>query len=207
MSQISPRDAVLELGTHLKNAFRSLGSNPSNQAPRTETPSIPEETENTNNDAVHLSPALIEKNKHVEISALKKEIGNERSYIQQVLANKLSEYDLPMNTGLTIQSSLTGELVVQGPVVNSKLERISFDLNQDTNFIRAYQAVSKQRPTLEYVDNVSKLTKAYGQHNQVFDSIVSEKEEFNRLRDLTLRFQSLRSQADLKPAEETMASS
>lgn len=207
MSQISPRDAVLEIGTQLKNVFKSLGSSPSNQITKTEALATPEETEKTNGDGVHLSPALIEKNKHVEISALKKEIGNERSYIQQVLANKLSEYDLPMNTGLTIQSSITGELVVQGPVVNSKLERISFDLNQDTNFIRAYQAVSKQRPTLEYADNVSKLTKAYGQHNQVFESIVSEKEEFNRLRDLTLRFQSLRSQADHKPAEETMASS
>ena len=207
MSQISPRDAVLELGAQLKNAFKSLGSNASNHVARTETSLPAQEATLASSEPVYLNPAPVEKSKHVEISALKKEIGNERSYIQEVLSNKLSEYGLPMNTGLTIQSTPTGELVVQGPVVNSKLERISFDLNQDANFIRAYKAVSKQRPTLEYADNVSKLAKAYGQHNQVFESLVSEKEEFNRLRDLTLRFQSLRSQTELQPVEETIASS
>lgn len=206
MSQISPREAVLEIGTQLKNVFKSLSPDTPSRLEEDTAKNI-QETTTTKTDPVQLSTEVKAKPKQVEITALKKEIGNERSYIQQVLSNKLSEYGLPPNTSLTLQTSFTGEIVAQGPVVNSKLERISYDLNQDQNFLLAYKSVSKQRPTLEYADNVSKLSKAYGQGNQVFESIISEQNEFNRLKDLTLRFQSLRSQTEFTQAKESTVSS
>lgn len=200
MSQISPREAVLELGMQLKNAFKSLSPDATNSLQKTEAlPAVQEDLPKTS-DSVSLSPEAADKTKQVEITALKKEIGNERSYIQQVINNKLSEYGLPANTALTIQTSITGEIIAQGAVLNSKLERISYDLNQDQNFVNAYRSVSKQRPTLEYADNVSKLSQAYGQNNKVFESLISEQNEFNRLKDLTLRFQSLRSQSESRQA-------
>ncbi|KZY62598.1 hypothetical protein A3765_12270 [Oleiphilus sp. HI0130] len=200
MSQISPRDAVLELGLQLKNAFKSLSPDPTSSLQQATAPPNVQEELVKNDDAVSLSTEAQSKSKQVEITALKREIGNERNYIQQVITNKLSEYGLPANTALTIQTSVSGGIVAQGAVVNSKLERISFDLNQDQNFVNAYRSVSKQHPTLEYADNVSKLSQAYGQSNQVFESLISEQDEFNRLRDLTLRFQSLQSQADSSQA-------
>lgn len=206
MSQISPREAVLEIGTQLKNVFKSLSPDTPSRLEEDTAKNI-QETTTPKTDPVQLSTEVKAKPKQVEITALKKEIGNERSYIQQVLSNKLSEYGLPPNTSLTLQTSFTGEIVAQGPVVNSKLERISYDLNQDQNFLLAYKSVSKQRPTLEYADNVSKLSKAYGQGNQVFESIISEQNEFNRLKDLTLRFQSLRSQTEFTQAKESTVSS
>lgn len=200
MSQISPRDAVLELGLQLKNAFKSLSPESANNLQPTNTlPAVQDEIVKSD-DSVNLRPEAVSKSKQVEITALKREIGNERSYIQQVIANKLSEYGLPASTALTIQTSVTGEIAAHGAVVNSKLERISYDLNQDKNFVDAYRSVSKQHPTLEYADNVSKLSQAYGQNNKVFESLISEQDDFNRLRDLTLRFQSLRSQTESSQA-------
>ena len=200
MSQISPREAVLELGIHLKNAFKSLSPDAASSLQKTNSLPAVQEDPVKGDNAVSLSPESVSKSKQVEITALKREIGTERSYIQQVIANKLSEYGLPASTALTIQTSVTGSIVAQGAVVNSKLERISYDLNQDQNFVSAYRSVSKQHPTLEYADNVSKLSQAYGQSNKVFESLISEQEEFNRLKDITLRFQSLRSQAESSQA-------
>ncbi len=200
MSQISPREAVLELGIQLKNAFKSLSPDAASSLQKTNDLPAAEEELVKSYDAVSLSNEALSKSKQVEITSLKREIGNERSYIQQVIANKLSEYGLPANTALTIQTSVTGEIIAQGAVVNSKLERISYDLNQDQNFVNAYRSVSRQHPTLDYADNVSKLSQAYGQSNKVFESLISEQDEFNRLKDLTLRFQSLKSQTESSQA-------
>jgi len=196
MNQVSPRDAVLQIGSQLKNALRSL--NTSNSAtPNITAPADANETqvEKTKTE-LHLGAnktSVSAPKTNIEVNELKREIGEQRAYLSQVIKNKLSEYGLPPSTQLSIERTSAG-IVVNGPVVHSQLEKISFDLNQDQHFTQAYNAVNKQNPTLEYASNVSKLTQAYGKENQVFESLVSEKKEFNQLKDLTLRYQSLQSQ-------------
>lgn len=198
MSQISPREAVLEIGVQIKNAFKSM--NASAQATAT-TSSVrstePEVKEPISQFTSQPNEVPEAKQKRVQIADLKKEIGPERAYINETLKNKLSEFGLPPNTQLSLGQSITGEIYLQGPIVNSQLERMSFDINNDQHFVNAYRAVSKQNPTLDYVDNVTKLSQAYGAKNQIFESLLSENKEFNQLKDITLRYQSLASQTDV----------
>lgn len=204
MNQVSPRDAVLQIGSQLRNAFRSLNTNTPNvnPTPATEATSVNDSPSEHKAHVTELNATEKSQKSQIQVNDLKREIGEQRAYLSQVIKNKLSEYALPPTTQLSIERTAAG-ITVQGPVVNSQLEKISFDLNQDTNFVQAYTAVSKQNPTLEYASNVTKLTQAYGKENKVFDSLVSEKKEFNQLKDLTLRYQSLQSQTQFSQTNKT----
>ncbi|WP_156502725.1 MULTISPECIES: hypothetical protein [unclassified Oleiphilus] len=202
MNQISPRDTMLELGTQLKNAFKTLSSSSSNTPQPIAESSAESEIPSTSSIQGLEQIAEQKKRKDVQVKNLTKEIGEQRAYLNEVIKNKLSEYGLAPNTQLKIEKLANGKLAVQGPVVQSQLERIGFELSQDNHFVSAYTAVSKQNPTLEYASNVNKLTQAYGQTNKVFQSLLSEKNEFNQLKDITLRYQSLLSQTEFKSASE-----
>ena len=196
MSQISPREAVLEIGVQIKNAFKSMNASSQASATSSVRSTEPPLQEPVSQFTTQSNEIPETKPKSIEVRDLKKEIGPERAYINETLRNKLSEFGLPPSTQLSLGQSITGEIILQGPIVNSQLERMSFDINNDQHFVNAYRAVSKQNPTLDYVDNVTKLSQAYGAKNQIFESLLSENKEFNQLKDLTLRYQSLASQTE-----------
>lgn len=197
MNELPLKATVFELSQQLKNAFRTpnQGANvPDRVEQNADAQAVSQKSDAVWSAKQEAELRANDPSRKIEVNDLKREIADERHYLDQTLKNKLSEYDLPATTQLSIGKDALGKIVLQGPVLNSQLERISFELNQDPNFTRAYNAVNRQKPTLEYVDNVVKLNKAYGSENKIFSSLLSEKQEFNQLKDITTRYQSLQSQ-------------
>ncbi len=144
-------------------------------------------------DAVTLMlNGIYTKPKHVNISSYKSEIGQESSYVKETLKNKLAEYNLNPNTKLNIKKNLFGELEIEGSLRPSDHEKLTIDLNNNAHFKKAFDKLSQQEPTLNYVDNVVKISKAYGVDNSLFDTLISEKSEHNRLNDIAHRYEALK---------------
>ena len=59
-------------------------------------------------------------------------------------------------------------------------------------FKSAFDKLSQQEPTLKYVDNVVKISKVYGVQNSLFNSLISDKSEFNKLNDIAHRYETLK---------------
>jgi len=131
--------------------------------------------------------------RNLKVETYKSELGQDNSYIKETLRNKLSEYNLSPNTRLSVSRDMFGNIEVKGALLNTDLERINEDLNASSSFKDAFSRVSQQQPTLNYVDNVVKLSKAYGVGNSLFNSLVSEETEFNKLNDIAHRYQALKS--------------
>tara|TARA_R110001592_G_scaffold59200_1_gene179580 strand:+ start:26515 stop:27147 length:633 start_codon:yes stop_codon:yes gene_type:complete len=131
--------------------------------------------------------------KKVKLENFKGELGQEKTFINETLKNKLAEYKLNPNTRLNIQKDGFGNIELQGSVLASDLERLTQDLNNNKLFKSAFDKLSQQEPTLKYVDNVVKISKVYGVQNSLFNSLISDQNEFNRLNDIAHRYESLKS--------------
>lgn len=129
--------------------------------------------------------------KQVEVGAFKGELGKDQSFISETLKNKLSEYGLNPNTRISVKRNEMGLVEVSGSIMRSDIDRINLDLNNSTLFKDAFTRVSQNQPTLDYVDNVKKLSSAYGVNNSVFDSLLSEDAEFNQLNDIRHRYEMI----------------
>ena len=130
--------------------------------------------------------------KKVKLENFKGELGQEKTYINETLKNKLAEYKLNPNTRLNIQKDAFGNIELQGSVLASDLERLTQDLNNNKLFKSAFDKLSQQEPTLKYVDNVVKISKVYGVQNSLFNSLISDQNEFNKLNDIAHRYESLK---------------
>ena len=131
-------------------------------------------------------------NKSLKVENFKHEIGQEKTLINETLKNKLSEYQMSANTRLSIEKNIFGAIEAKGSVLQSDLEKISIDLNNNTTFKDAFSKLSQQEPTLNYVDNVVKIASAYGVSNNLFNSLISDKSEFNQLNDIAHRYEALK---------------
>ena len=130
--------------------------------------------------------------KKVKVESFKGELGQEKTYINETLKNKLAEYKLNPNTQLTIQKDAFGQIELKGSALPSDLERLNTDLNNNKLFKSAFDKLSQQEPTLKYVDNVVKISKVYGVQNSLFNSLISDKSEFNKLNDIAHRYETLK---------------
>lgn len=130
--------------------------------------------------------------KNVKVENYKGELGQERSYIKETLKNKLAEYKLNPNTRITIQKDMFGNIEIEGGLLPSDIERLNLDLNNNKLFKSAFDKLSQQEPTLNYVDNVIKLSKVYGVQNSLFNSLISDQNEYNKLNDIAHRYEALR---------------
>lgn len=133
--------------------------------------------------------------KKVKVESFKGELGQEKSFINETLKNKLAEYGLNPNTRLTLQKDFFGEIELVGSAIPSDLEKMAQDLNNNKLFKSAFDKLSKQEPTLKYVDNVVKISQVYGVENTLFNSLISEQNEFNKLNDIAHRYETLKSSA------------
>lgn len=131
--------------------------------------------------------------RRIEVKTLKQEIASDKSYVNTVIKNKLAEYGVAENTPINLSRDKFGRLEIEAAILPSQSEAITSDLNKDKHFVDAFLRLTKTQPALNYVDNVVKLNEAYGSRNTVFDSLLSEKKEFNQLKDISLRYESLRS--------------
>ncbi|MFT6905618.1 MAG: hypothetical protein ACJAS1_002275 [Oleiphilaceae bacterium] len=131
--------------------------------------------------------------KKVKLENFKGELGQEKTFINETLKNKLAEYKLNPNTRLNIQKDAFGHIELEGAALPSDLERLTLDLNNNKLFKSAFDKLSQQEPTLKYVDNVVKISKVYGVQNSLFNSLISEQNEFNKLNDIAHRYEALKS--------------
>ncbi len=133
--------------------------------------------------------------KPVSVEQYKLQLGQDQAYIKETLRNKLAEYQLSPHTQLNVSKDAFGQLELKGPALQSKLDQIASDLNNSNAFRQAFDRVSQQQPTLNYVDNVVKLSKAYGVSNNLFNSLISDEKEYNGLNDIAHRYQAMKASA------------
>jgi len=136
--------------------------------------------------------------KKVKVEAYKNELGRDNAIVQETLKNKLAEYRLSTNTQLKVEKDMFGNVSIKGALLQSDLERISEDLNNSETFKDSFSRLSQQQPTLNYVDNVVKLSSAYGVGNNLFNSLISEDNEYNKLNDIAHRYDTLRNTTAMK---------
>jgi len=130
--------------------------------------------------------------KKVKIETYKNELGRDNAIVQETLKNKLAEYKLSVNTQLKVEKDMFGNVSIKGALLQSDIERISDDLNNSETFKDSFSRLSQQQPTLNYVDNVVKLSSAYGVGNSLFNSLISDDSEYNKLNDIAHRYDTLR---------------
>jgi len=130
--------------------------------------------------------------KKLPVEDFKQSLGSDNSYLKETLKVKLAEFNLNSNTPLSISKDTFGKLEIKGPLLQGDLDRITKDLEQSPAFMNAFGRVSQHQPTLDYVDNVVKISQAYGVGNTLFNSLVSEDSQFNGLTDIAHRYQTMR---------------
>ena len=136
--------------------------------------------------------------KNVKVENFKGELGQEKTFINETLKNKLAEYKLNPNTRLSIEKDGFGNIELKGSLLASDIEKLNQDLNNNKLFKSAFDKLSQQEPTLNYVDNVVKISKVYGVQNALFNSLISDQNEFNKLNDIAHRYEALK---NTKPNE------
>jgi len=136
--------------------------------------------------------------KKVKVETYKNELGHDNAIVQETLKNKLAEYKLSTNTQLKVEKDMFGNVSIKGALLQSDLERISEDLNNSETFKDSFSRLSQQQPTLNYVDNVVKLSSAYGVGNNLFNSLISEDNEYNKLNDIAHRYDTLKNTTEIK---------
>ncbi|MAL97092.1 hypothetical protein [Hydrocarboniclastica marina] len=122
----------------------------------------------------------------------KHSVAQDVAFVRDTLRHKLSEYNVPLDTRMGISKGLTGRVEIDAQMPDEARNRIEQDLNQSQAFKGAFERLSVNQPTLDYVDNVTKLSQAYGIRNNLFDSLISRDGEFNGLQDIAHRYQSVR---------------
>ena len=145
-------------------------------------------------------------NKKIKVETYKNELGRDNAIVQETLKNKLAEYNLNTNTQLKVEKDTFGNVSVKGALLSSDLDRISDDLNNSATFKESFNRLSQQQPTLNYVDNVIKLSSAYGVTNSLFNSLISEDKNYNKLNDIAHRYDTLRNATELKSSESNIDS-
>lgn len=129
-------------------------------------------------------------NKRVDLNQYKSNVGNDTNFVRETLRHKIAEYGLKPATKLTLTKVETGGVTLSGHVPPATLQQINSDLNQNRNFVDAVNRLSVNQPTLNYVDNVVKVSKAYGANNALFDSLIGEQGNGN-LQDIAQRYQNI----------------
>jgi hypothetical protein len=134
--------------------------------------------------------------KKLKVENYKSELGQDSAFVKETLKVKLGEYNLNPNTQLKVGKNILGNIEIKGALLQSDLERISADLNNNTAFKESFNRLSQQQPTLNYVDNVVKISSAYGVGNNLFNTLLSDDNEFNKLNDIAHRYETLKNNTE-----------
>lgn len=145
--------------------------------------------------------------KKIDVNEYKSQLGNDSALVRETLQQKLVEHRLSPHTPISLSKDVFGELELKGPVLQTELNKIKTELAASPGFVEAFNRVSQQQPTLNYVDNVVKISKAYGVNNNLFDTIVSEDSQFNGLNDIAHRYQAMRASTEVNEYEASSSMS
>lgn len=144
--------------------------------------------------------------KKVNVETFKTELGQDKAFLKETLRNKLAEYNLNPRTQLSVEKDIYGNIEIKGAMRPSDHEKLSTDLNNNKHFKEAFQRLSKQQPTLDYVDNVVKISGAYGVGNNLFNELISEQNEHNKLNDIAHRYEALKTNKITNNSEQAALS-
>lgn len=122
----------------------------------------------------------------------KSSVGQDLNFVRETLRHKIAEYGLNPALQLQVRKSPLGGVELSGGMPNELKDRISRELNHNKGFVDALSRLSVGQPTLEYVDNVMKLSQAYGAGNNLFQSVLSQDNQFNGLHDIAHRLNAMR---------------
>jgi len=135
------------------------------------------------------------------IKDYKSAVATDADFVRDTLKTKLSELELDPDTHLSVRKNSMGEMELDTRLPPEQRERIENDLNQNRAFKAAFDRLSVNQPTLNYLDNVSRLSQAYGTSNNLFETLVSEREENNNLQDIAHRYDEMRKQVEKASAQ------
>lgn len=122
----------------------------------------------------------------------KQTVGQDLAFVRETLRHKLAEYNLQPATALNVSKYENGSVAVEGKIADKTRALIEKDLNVNKNFKDAFNRLSVNEPTLDFMDNALKLNQAYGVNNPLLDTLISENQQFNGLQDLVHRYDTLR---------------
>lgn len=193
MAQISTEQA-LQIPQQLKQQRFRSGSDQQGSvgtgSPQAKNEGIGDETVTLNS-----TPQTNTRQK-IRVEDYKQSVGQDNSFIQESLKQQLRAHGLSPNTPITLSKDLFGNLELKAPILQNDLESIRKNLSESPEFNKVFSRLSQQQPTLNYMDNVVKIAKAYGADNSVFNSLISENEQFNGLHDIAHRYEALKSNTE-----------
>lgn len=131
---------------------------------------------------------------NLPIKDYKSSVATDADFVKDTLRTKLSELNLSPDTRLSVRKNGVGDLELESNLTPEKRTRMENDLNQNRAFKAAFDRLSVNQPTLDYLDNVSRLSQAYGTGNNLFDTLVSESDGNNGLQDIAHRYDQMRRQ-------------
>lgn len=131
--------------------------------------------------------------KKISVNDYKDAVGKDTAFVKETLRNKLAEVGMNPEMKLEISKDLFGNFLAKGNGIPSAMEQVNKDLTNNKAFHEAFNRLSTDQPTLDYVDNVVKVANAYGVHNNVFSSLVSATPDNNGLSDIAHRYDALKS--------------
>ncbi|MBU2954440.1 hypothetical protein [Marinobacter sp. F3R08] len=132
------------------------------------------------------------KARRLAMADYKQTVGQDLAFVRETLRHKLAEYNLHPATALNVSKNESGNVAVDGKMIDSTRAQIEKDLNVNKNFTEAFNRLSVNEPTLHFMDNALKLNQAYGVNNPLLDTLISENQQFNGLQDLVHRYDTLR---------------
>ncbi|AXS84986.1 MULTISPECIES: hypothetical protein [Marinobacter] len=132
------------------------------------------------------------KARRLAMADYKQTVGQDLAFVRETLRHKLAEYNLHPATALNVSKYENGSVAVEGKIADKTRALIEKDLNVNKNFKEAFNRLSVNEPTLDFMDNALKLNQAYGVNNPLLDTLISENQQFNGLQDLVHRYDTLR---------------
>ncbi|XOZ33838.1 hypothetical protein ACMDCT_00945 [Halomonadaceae bacterium KBTZ08] len=124
----------------------------------------------------------------------KNAVARDSGFVKETIGTKLQELQVDLGTRMAVRRNNLGDIEMDAQIPPETRERIENDLNQNRAFKAAFNRLSTNQPTVEYLENVSRISQAYGEGNSMLESLVSETPENNRLQDIAHRYQELRKQ-------------
>ncbi|MGM0450315.1 MAG: hypothetical protein ACQERE_05780 [Pseudomonadota bacterium] len=124
----------------------------------------------------------------------KNTVARDSGFVKETIGTKLQELEVDLSTRMAVRRNNLGDIEMDAQIAPETRDRIENDLNQNRAFKAAFNRLSTNQPTVEYLENVSRISQAYGEGNSMLESLVSENPENNRLQDIAHRYQELRKQ-------------
>jgi len=193
--------SLIQAGNRFQQALerRNAGTGTETASSAGET-SAPARNDTANSDrftrtSQDMSDPFRQKLQRLTLSDYKQTLGKDIAFVRETLRHKLAEYNQHPATTVSVTRNRDGRLAVDGRLDDGIRQQIENDLNNNRNFVDAFRRLSASEPTLHFVDNAVRLSKAYGVSNTLLETLVSSDQQFNGLQDLVHRYQTLRQNA------------